>query len=294
MAAVPASAPRSCFVFGAGMVGGRLARRLVDEGWAVAGTTVGRADAERLSAGGVPTWSFDGTAPLPPPARSALGKASHVISTAPPLPDGTDPVLRQHGADLTGKKWVGYISSSGVYGDAGGRWVDERAELRPATRTAARRLRCEAQWRALPDPAVVFRMAGLYGPGRSALTQLRRGTARRISKPGHVISRVHVDDVVDGIVRSMERPGAGKLFNLADATPAGQSEVVAEAARLLGVPAPEEQPYEAVAASMPPRFRDFYSARRRVSSALARGALGWRPRYDSYREGLRQCIGEEG
>eukprot|EP01062_Namystynia_karyoxenos_P051338 TRINITY_DN40275_c0_g1_i1.p1 TRINITY_DN40275_c0_g1~~TRINITY_DN40275_c0_g1_i1.p1 ORF type:complete len:360 (+),score=111.48 TRINITY_DN40275_c0_g1_i1:91-1080(+) len=309
MAAVPAATggprdpPGRCFVFGAGEVGGRVLSRLRRAGWRTAGTARSEEEVAVLRREGGAVWRYDGSAPLPPAALAELRGASHVLSTAPPDSAGRDPVLSQCGGELQraakdGRlRWAGYLSSCGVYGDAGGAAVDESAPLRPATDTAARRLRCEAEWRALspPLPLVVMRLAGLYGPGRSALTRLRKGEGRRLHKPGHVISRLHVEDAAAAVVASMHRPpppGRCEVYNLADDNPASQAEVVGYAAELLGTKAPPVEDYAAAErrGTVRPALRKFYQASRRVSSDKARAELGWAPAYDDHRAGLRQCL----
>ncbi|WP_305097466.1 SDR family NAD(P)-dependent oxidoreductase [Croceibacterium aestuarii] len=209
--------------------------------------------------------------------QTALERASHVLSSVPPAEE-VDPVLETYG-DALGKRWLGYLSSSGVYGDTGGAWVDESAPTGTGRRTA----RAEADARWLDLGARVFRLPGIYGPGRSALERVRSGRARRIDLPGQVFSRVHVEDIARGVIAALEAPNGA--YNLADDLPASQNDVVEEACRLLGVEAPPLLSLEA--ADLSPTARGFYAENRRVANGKARRLLGWRPRYPTYREGLR-------
>lgn len=203
----------------------------------------------------------------------ALATTTHVLSSVPPGDD--DPVLASYGDHLTGK-WLGYLSSTGVYGDAAGAWVDESAAIagRRTNRNAA-----DAAW--LARGAHVFRLPGIYGPGRSPLDRLAEGKAHRTGLADQVFSRVHVDDIARGVIAALDAPAGA--YNLADDLPANQDDVVAYAARLLGVPLP---PIVALA-DLSPMARSFYAENRRVSNAKARRILGWRPLYPDYRFGLR-------
>ncbi len=209
-----------------------------------------------------------------PAVRAALATATHVVSTVPPG-DTSDPVLAAYGAQLAGR-WLGYLSSTGVYGDAGGGWVDERTPIRgrrPARNAA------DAAWLALG--ARVFRLPGIYGPGRSALDRVAAGTAHRTGIAGQVFSRIHVADLARGVVAGMAAPAGA--YNLADDHPASHDAVVAHAAALLGMPPPPIVPL----AALGPAARAFYGENRRVSAGKAARLIGWRPRYRDYREGLR-------
>ena len=205
--------------------------------------------------------------------RGAIGMATHVLSSVPPS-DG-DPVLDVYG-DALNDRWLGYLSSTGVYGDAGGAWVDERAPIagRRANRNAA-----DARWLALG--ARVFRLPGIYGPSRSPLDRVAAGTAHRTELHGQVFSRVHVADIASGVIAGFDAPAGA--YNLADDLPANQDEVVDYAARMLGVPRP---PLVDLAA-LSPQARAFYAENRRVANMKAKRVLGWRPRYADYRLGLR-------
>lgn len=249
------------FVFGLGYSAGVLAQRLRAHGWQVEGTGRGGSVA------------FDDA----PAVGAALARASHVLSSVPPARDGTDPVLAAYGTQLRG--WIGYLSSTGVYGDCGGAWVDESAPIGHGRRSA--RSQADLDWQALG--ARVFRLPGIYGPGRSAFDRLRDGTARRLIAPGQVFSRVHVDDIAGGVIAGLAGPPG--VYNLADDEPCDANAVIEEAARLIGVAPPPLVPLES--ADLSPMARAFYAENRRVANGKAQRVLGWCPRYPTYREGLR-------
>ncbi len=213
--------------------------------------------------------------------RAAVAQASHVLSSVPPTQD-SDPVLERYGEALTALAerggWIGYLSSTGVYGDSKGAWVDENAPVGGGRRSA--RAGCEGRW--LERGGRVFRLPGIYGPGRSPLDRVRQGTAHRIDLPGQVFSRIHVDDLAAGVVAAFDAPPGP--YNLADELPASQSTVIEEACRLLAVAPPPVQ--ELDEAGLSPAARAFYEENRRVANGKAKRVLGWRPRYPSYREGL--------
>jgi nucleoside-diphosphate-sugar epimerase len=252
------------FVFGLGYSATVLAQRLTAQGWQVEGT--GR--------GG--TMAFDDHAAV----TAALRRSSHVLSSVPPGRDGLDPVLTAYGDTLSARGgWIGYLSSTGVYGDCGGAWVDESAAVGTGRRSA--RSAADLDWQALH--ARVFRLPGIYGPGRSAFDRLRDGTARRLIAPGQVFSRVHVDDIAGGVIAGLAGPPG--VYNLADDEPCDANAVIEEAARLIGVAPPPLIPLDQ--ADMSPMARAFYAENRRVANGKAHRVLGWRPRFASYREGLR-------
>ena len=226
----------------------------------------------------------------------ALSEANHLLSTVPPDSSG-DPVLRWNGAEIAAcreLKWVGYLSTTGVYGDTGGEWVDESGALRPTNVHSERRLAAESAWldlwRAHRVPVHVFRLPGIYGPGRNPFRALREGTAVRVDKPGHAFSRVHVEDIVATLGASMERPNPGAVYNVCDDEPAAAAEVVAHAARLLGRRVPPLLLFES--ADLSPRARAFYADNRRVSNYRIKDELGVRFRFPSYREGLAAILAE--
>ena len=207
--------------------------------------------------------------------RPALAAATHVLSSVPP--DGDNDLVLVRYADALGDRWLGYLSSTGVYGDAGGAWVDEGAPTGGKRRPA--RAAADTAW--LAAGARVFRLPGIYGPGRSPLDRLRDGSAHRVDAPGQVFSRVHVDDIAAGVIAGFDAPPGA--YNLADDEPSSQNKVVEYAAALLGMAPP---PFVALG-TLSPMARGFYAENRRVANGRAKRVLGWRPRYPSYREGLR-------
>ena len=228
-----------------------------------------------------------------------MTRATHLLSTAPPDGSG-DPVLARHGDAIAGApelRWIGYLSTTGVYGDRGGGWVDEDTVPSPISDRSRRRLAAEEDWRRFADRCAVdvFRLAGIYGPRRSVFDDLRAGTARRISKPGHAFGRIHRDDIVRAVMVAMrqDRASGARVLNLVDDEPAESSDVVAEAARLLGVAAPEAVPFERALAAMSPMARSFWAENRKVSGRRTQQELGLRWLYPSYREGLRAILAEE-
>lgn len=286
-------------VFGLGYCGLEVARRAAAAGWRVTG--IHRASAAPPAVPpGVATVAFEDAAP-------ALGDATHLLSTAAPTEaeSGTsgDPVLARHGeaiARAPALRWVGYLSTTGVYGNRGGGWVDERSDTRPASPRSRRRVAAEADWRALAGERLdLFRLAGIYGPGRSPFAELRAGRARAIRKPGHVFGRIHRDDIAAAVLAAMAQDAPGttarpRVLNLSDDVPAESAAVLAEAARLLGVPAPPQTPFAAAVGAMSPMALSFWAEDRRVSGEATQRALGMRWRYPSYREGLAATLRQEG
>ncbi|MEE2527319.1 SDR family oxidoreductase [Hyphobacterium sp. HN65] len=271
---------RSALLLGYGYVAKATAPLLAKAGFSLAGTTRSGEKAEQMQA--------DGIAPLVNPdaeaLRAAMMAATHILVSVPPGPEG-DPVLAMAGQpDLPRLEWLGYLSTTGVYGDAGGGRVDETTPPAPADERSRRRLAAERGWQALSDRTRIFRLSGIYGPGRSALDRLKDGKARRIIKPGQVFSRIHVDDIAATLMASIARPDVPGPFNLADAAPRPQADVVAYAAGLLGIEPPPEEDF--ATAEMSPMMRSFYASSRRVSGEATRKALGVELEYPSYREGL--------
>ena len=279
-------------VFGLGYSARRLARRLAAEGWEVVGTT------RRPEA--VPALAAEGMKPLLWPgedAGPALSWASHVLASAPPGPEG-DPVLADLGGALAQARhlaWVGYLSTTGVYGDHAGGWVDEETPTAPGSSRAAARVAAEEGWArvcaAAGVPLTVFRLAGIYGPGRSPFGRLRDGTARAIVKPGQVFSRIHVDDIAQAVAAAMDRPGAVDLVNLADDLPAAPEEVLWHAADLAGLPRPPAVAWQD--ADLSPMARSFFADCRRVRNARLKSDLGVRLIHPDYRSGLPATLAEE-
>jgi len=284
--------PGTLFCFGLGYSAGFLARTLRDEGWRVIGTCREARGEAHLRAEGFEVHRLERGHSLAE-ARVLLGDATHVLSSVPPDEAG-DPVLDLHGADLAAAapQWVGYLSTTGVYGDRGGGWVDEGSALEPTGERGRRRVEAERRWldlwRRHGLPVHVFRLAGIYGPGRSALDAVRGGHAQRIDKPGQVFSRIHVADIVQALRASMAAPDPGSVYNLCDDDPAPPAEVIAYAAELLDAALPPLVPFEAAALSE--MARSFYADNKRVSNRRLKERLGVRLLYPSYREGLRALL----
>jgi nucleoside-diphosphate-sugar epimerase len=223
----------------------------------------------------------------------AIGAADAILASLPPGAAG-EPVLARHGAALAAAPagWVGYLSTTGVYGDRQGGWVDEESALRPVHDRGRWRVQAEAGWHATGLPVEVFRLAGIYGPGRNVLDKLREGRAQRVVKPGQVFSRVHVDDVGQALAAALAAPRPGRVLNLADDLPAPPGEVLAYAAGLLGMPAPPEIPLDA--AELTPLARSFWDESKRVSNRRLKAELGLVLRWPDYRAGLRGILSPEG
>jgi len=269
------------FVFGLGFSGGAIARRAKAAGWSVAGTVRGGDKAQQLAAEGIETHLFDGTVPLP--AR-ALDGSSHVLCTIAPGTAG-DPALRTCAPLLREARWLGYLSTTGVYGNHDGGWVDETTPPNPGQPRSVERLAAERAWQAMG--ATLFRLPGIYGPGRSAIDQVKAGTARRIDKPGQVFSRIHVEDIATTVLAAITRPSPGAIYNVADDLPAPNAEVIAYACELLALPAPPLVPWDEIASTLSAMARSFYAENRRVRNDRIKHELGVTLRYPTYREGLR-------
>jgi nucleoside-diphosphate-sugar epimerase len=294
-------APRKLFVFGLGYSALVFARRARAKGWRVAGTTRTPDKARALAdAYGFEMHLFGRGQPLAEPA-AVLAGTTHLLGSVPPDRDG-DAVLGHHAADIAAVaadlRWAGYLSTTGVYGDRGGEWVDERAGLHPSGARGVARVAAERGWLDLVRvgvPVHLFRLAGIYGPGRSVFDALRDGTARRIVKPGQVFSRIHVEDIARVLEASIARPEPGMAYNVCDDEPASPQDVTAFAAGLLGVDPPPEIPYDQAAAAMSEMARSFYRDNKRVSNLRIRDVLGVRLEYPDYRAGLRAILaGERG
>jgi nucleoside-diphosphate-sugar epimerase len=275
------------FIFGLGYSGLEIARLARAAGWQIAGSCTTEEKAERLRAGGIAAHCFAGTAPLP---AEALAEATHVISTIAPGGAG-DPVLANCRPLFGRARWLGYLSTTGVYGDHAGGWVEETTPARPSLPRSAARLAAERSWQALALEVGanldIFRLPGIYGPGRSAIEQVKAGTARRIDKPGQVFSRIHVEDIAGTVLLAITERHAGSIYNVADDLPAPAADVVAYACELLGEPVPPLMPWEQAAPEMSPMARSFYAESRRVRNARIKTELGVVLRYPTYREGLQ-------
>lgn len=288
--------PPFLFCFGLGYSALALARILMPLGWKIAGTTTDPAKQELLQQAGIDAFLFGNGKPLPR-VFATIGKATHILLSIPPQAGG-DPVFDLHGADiakLRNLKWLGYLSTTGVYGNRDGEWVDETTKPAPTSRRGDLRLLAEEQWRSLMlEHGIqlhIFRLSGIYGQGRSAIDSLRAGTARRIEKPGHVFNRIHVEDIAQVLQASMTNPEAGAVYNLADDEPAPSHEVVAYAATLIGMDIPPAIPYEK--ADLAPMVGSFYKDNKRVRNDLIKQKLGITLRYPNYRAGLDACLAAE-
>jgi len=278
-------------IFGFGFTGAALAKRLQPKGWIVSGASRRPEQRAALSARGIEGVDPDDSAAL----WAAAQAADAILIAAPPGDHGCPGWAALKGAELSRTRpWIGYLSTTGVYGDRGGRWVFETTPVAPLSPEAHRRVAAETAWMSLGGacPVGVFRLPGIYGPGRSALDRVLTGEARSVIKPGHVFSRIHVDDLAAGLEASIARPDRAGVYNLCDDEAAAPADVNAYAASLLGLPPPPETPYEAQA--MSPMARRFWAESKRVSNAKAKAALGWRPQYPTYREGLQAVLAASG
>ena len=290
-------ADRRLFCFGLGYSARALAMPLMARGWRIAGTTRQAEAAAALAAEGVDAHGFDRDRPLADPS-AALAGTTHLLLGVPP-DDAGDPVLDAHGAHIAACRtivWAGYLSTTGVYGDRGGGTVDEDSALRPTGPRGHRRVAAEAGWRALYEthglPLHIFRLAGIYGPGRNSLAAARAGTARRVDKPGQVFSRVHVEDIARVLMASMERPNPGAVYNVCDDAPAPPAEVIAFACSLVGIEPPPLVPF--AKAELTPMAHSFYRDNKRVSNRRVKEELGVTLAYPDYKTGLRALLVEEG
>ncbi len=276
--------------FGHGYTARALARLLAPRGWQIIGTTREAENLGELRAEGAEALVWPGADMGP-----ALARATHLLISTAPGEDG-DPVLGalagQIAANAGHIEWVGYLSTTAVYGDHRGGWVDENTPPNPATRRGRLRVLAEEQWRefALKQSLnlAIFRLAGIYGPGRGPFAKVRAGTARRIIKPGQVFSRIHVEDIAQILAASIARPRSGAVYNVCDDDPAPPEEVIAHAARLLGLPVPPAEDWES--AEMTPMARSFYAESKRVRNDLIKTELGVRLKYPDYRTGLQALL----
>ena len=284
------------FCFGLGYSAQCLGRRLAAQGWRVSGTARSAEGAKAIAAAGFTTFVFDGAKPGAD-LRDALHAATHVLVSVPPDADG-DPVLRHHGRDLEAASsvtWIGYLSTIGVYGDHQGAWIDETTPPNPSSQRSRWRLDAEVAWLALGarkgKRTQIFRLPGIYGPGRSAIDRLREGTAQCIVKPGQVFNRIHVEDIAEALCAGIAGRGAHDIYNVTDDEPAPPQDVVAFAARLLHMPPPPAIAFEA--AKLSPMAASFYAENKRVGNARLRRELGVELKFPSYREGLQAILALE-
>ena len=267
-----------------------LAARLVPQGWRIVGTTRSPDKADAIADTGVEPVVWPGA-----DLGALIAQFPNVLVSAGPDSAG-DPVLNavedavtRAASDL---RWVGYLSTTGVYGDHDGDWVDEDTPLTPSTKRGRARVTAEARWQAIPDlPLHIFRLAGIYGPGRGPFAKVRAGTARRIIKPGQVFSRIHVEDIAQALELSLQRPDPGAVYNLCDDDPAPPQDVIAHAAELLGLPVPPAIPFDQ--ADMTPMARSFYAESKKVRNDRIKQALGWAPQFPTYRAGLAALLAQD-
>jgi nucleoside-diphosphate-sugar epimerase len=281
---------------GYGFTAAALASRLDRDAWTVTGTATTREGAARIDAKGAKGVVFDGDRASAEVA-AAIQSATHVLLSIPPGAAG-DPAFIHHGEDLARSAavtWIGYLSTIGVYGDHDGMWIDETSQVAPISERGRRRLAAENAWRELGartgKRVQVFRLPGIYGPGRSAIDSVRAGSARRIVKRGQVFNRIHVDDIAGALAQALAGHGRQNAYNIVDDEPAPPQDVVAHAAMLLAMEPPPEIAIED--ARLSPMAASFYAENKRVSNARAKADLGWVPRYPTYREGLAAILAAE-
>jgi nucleoside-diphosphate-sugar epimerase len=275
--------------FGHGLSARTLTPHLLAQGWRVIGTTrtADKAEAIRQTGAEAMVWPDQDCAQV-------LADASHLLISAGPSAEG-DPVLNALSGDIaraSNLEWVGYLSTTGVYGDHQGGWVDESTPLNPATKRGQWRIDAEAAWSAIPGlPLHIFRLAGIYGPGRGPFAKLRNGTARRIIKKDQLFSRIHVDDIAQVLMASIAQPNPGAIYNLCDDNPAPPQDIIAYAAKLLGLPIPPEMPFEE--ADLTPMARSFYGESKRVRNDRIKDELGVTLKYSTYKEVLQAMLETE-
>jgi len=288
---------KKLFCFGLGYTGEALADALMREGWMVSGTSRTAEGAELLQSRGIDAWVFNREQPLEDIA-GALQDSTHLLSSVPPDEIG-DVVLDCHGADIQALagdlKWAGYLSTTVVYGNRDGGWVDESSERTPGVERGWRRVRAEDRWLALGEasgiPVHLFRLAGIYGPGRSALDQIRAGRSKRVARTGQVFSRTHVDDIITILRASMAQPNAGAAYNVCDDEPAAPSDVTAFGCELLKVPVPPIVPFDE--ADLSPMAMTFWTDNKRVRNDRIHQELGVDLKYPDYRSGLQAIFDAE-
>jgi len=282
------------FCVGFGFSAAHLVRRLQQEqesgkGWRIAGTCRSEEKKKQLEAEGIEAFLFSPDQPLDP---SAFDGTTHLLASAPPNEIG-DPFIKEYGDALMKRapdlEWAGYLSTTGVYGDRGGDWVDESSALAPTTARGEKRLTAECDWLSWGEksgvPVHLFRLAGIYGPYRNQMASLRQGKARRVVKPGQIFSRIHVEDIAGILQASIAKPNAGAAYNVCDDEAAPPQDVVAYAASLMGIEPPPEIPFEE--ADLSPMAKSFYEDVKRVSNKRLKEELGVTLRYPTYREGLK-------
>lgn len=283
----------SLFSFGHGYSAQALALLLQQPAWRITGTTQTKAKAEDLRQSGTHGLVWPGE-----DLSVSLAHATHILVSISPNAEG-DPVLKAFGEQVSALapqlKWLGYLSTTGVYGDHQGGWVDETTPLAPSTTRGQWRCQAESDWQTLAQsaglPLHIFRLAGIYGPGRGPFTKLRTGSARRIIKPGQVFSRIHVEDIAQVLAASMAHPNPGAIYNLCDDDPAAPQDVLAYAAKLLGMPVPPAEDF--ATAQMSPMARSFYAESKKVRNDKIKSDLGIKLRYPTFAAGLQALLEAE-
>ncbi len=276
------------FIFGFGFSAKAFADRMRKRGYRIAATCRSEEKRVLLANEGIEAFIFDRDTPLLD-ATAALKGSTHLLSSVPPDADG-DPVLNQHAQDIAAAgpfEWVGYLSTTGVYGDRQGGWVDEGSALEPTGERGQRRVSAEAEWQSLTQ-AHCFRLAGIYGPGRSALDTVRKGRARRVVKPGQVFSRIHIDDIAQILEASVLRPNPGAAYNVCDDAAAPPQDVITYACTLLGIDPPPEIPFDQ--AELSPMARSFYADNKRVDNSRIKEELGVQLKWPEYRAALKAML----
>ena len=288
------------FGFGLGYSFHMVAHAVQDDlGFRVGGTTTTPEKRAHLKEKvGIPVHLFDREHRLEDPGKTFEG-VTHVLSSIPPDEDG-DPAVDMHGDDIAaieGLQWAGLFSTTGVYGNRDGAWVDESSELTPNNHRSELRVKAEEQWLDLHRkhgvPAHIFRLAGIYGPGRSPLDQVRGGKARRMVKPGLTLGRIHLDDIVGAVLASIQNPNPGAIYNVTDDEPMPPQDIIAYACKILGVDAPDEMAYDDVKAHLPPIVQEFYGDNKRVSNKRLKEELGYTFKHPNYRDGLDALLAKE-
>ena len=285
------------FCFGYGYSCDYLGHELMQKGgWRISGTTRDPEKRKELRSRGVKAHLFDYDAPLPD-LIYMLKDVTHIIISTPPSNDG-GPTFNLHAKDILNLpklEWVGYLSTIGPYGDRAGGWVDENSELRPTTKRGSRRKSVEEQWLSMLKtydlPIHIFRLAGIYGPGRSALDSVRSGIAQRIDKPGHYFNRIHVEDVVQVLIASMLNKNPGEIYNICDDMPSLSHEVIDYACKLLKIESPPLIPFDKV--DLAPIHQSFYKDNKRVRNDKIKNELSITLKYKNYKQGLQACLEAE-
>jgi nucleoside-diphosphate-sugar epimerase len=290
------SGKKKLFCFGFGYVAAHLAKTLLEDpkqSWQIMGTTRDPIKRSQLKDKSYQSYLFEDAHPLIDPLYVLEG-VTHLLISIPPKDDG-DIVLQAHLEDILQIptiEWIGVLSATSVYGDRAGASVSESDETKPTSKRGSRRAKMEEQWRKLVRlnelPVHIFRLAGIYGPGRSALDSINAGIARRILKDGHKFNRVHVADIVQTLIASMNKANPGAVYNVSDDDPAASHEVIAYAAELLGVPAPKIVDYDD--ANLPPMAKSFYDENKKVSNLKIKEELGVKLLYPDYKAGLKACL----